>query len=40
VQNAFESMRYSPEPAHAGHNSQITSIHAACGHFCAGDARG
>lgn len=40
VQNAFESMRYFPEPARDGLVSQFVRFHAACGHFCVGDARG
>jgi hypothetical protein len=40
VQNAFESMRYQSKPARTGLSRQTTSIHAVCGHFCVGDARG
>jgi hypothetical protein len=40
VQNAFESMCYCPKTSSEGLLSHFLSIHAACGHFCSGDARG
>ncbi|WP_300661856.1 hypothetical protein [Hydrogenophaga sp.] len=40
VQNASESMSYPFRPGHTSPQHRHASIHAVCGHFCPGSARG